>query len=252
MPLFWILAFAIAWALTVPGMLSQLGYAGSSPIPQGATNLIGLAPAIAAFIAAAATGRFRELWRRVVRFNAPAWTYVLVLLLPAAFLAMPFVVSRVTGEDAPSLILVPEVAIFSGLWFVLAWGEEIGWRGFALPRLVERFGFWTGATILGAIWCVWHYPKMLSGPYVTDIMTALPFIGLFSLQIVIANYLICWLFERSGCAVIIPVLFHTAFNTVSTIYPMAALDLNVTAFMAVLVVLIALFDREIGRATEKV
>ncbi|MFN3960503.1 MAG: hypothetical protein ACK4NP_11375 [Parvularculaceae bacterium] len=50
--LFWIIAFGVAWAITVPLALAQLGVIDASPVPAGLGNLIGLAPAIGAFVAA--------------------------------------------------------------------------------------------------------------------------------------------------------------------------------------------------------
>jgi membrane protease YdiL (CAAX protease family) len=46
-----------------------------------------------------------------------------------------------------------------------ALGEEIGWRGFLLPRLTGRFGFGVGCLISGCIWAVWHYPALLLADY---------------------------------------------------------------------------------------
>src|SRR5574337_857223 len=38
-------------------------------------------------------------------------------------------------------------------------GEELGWRGFALPRLLKRFNPFVASLVLGAIWGVWHLPS---------------------------------------------------------------------------------------------
>jgi len=46
-----------------------------------------------------------------------------------------------------------------------ALGEEIGWRGFLLPRLTEKFGWKTGCLLSGCIWAVWHYPLLLFADY---------------------------------------------------------------------------------------
>ena len=49
-----------------------------------------------------------------------------------------------------------------------ALGEEIGWRGFLLPRLVQQFGFTLGCLVSGCIWAVWHYPALLFAGYNAD------------------------------------------------------------------------------------
>ena len=245
MPLFWFLAFALAWAITVPVALAVHADIFLIAIPQGATRLTGFAPAIAALIAAAATGGLAALARRVFRFKVAPIIYLTALLLPVAFLGLSIVASPQLGFGAPDVNFSMDILPLVGIWFVLAAGEEVGWRGYALPHLVARYGFWQGATILGAAWAVWHYPLMLSSAYInlSDTATVAYWLGLFTLQIFLANYLICWLMARSG-AVIVPTLFHTAFNVVATVYYAAAVDLVITVAIALTVLLIAILDPE--------
>jgi uncharacterized protein len=243
--LYWLLAFAIAWAISIPIALQTHDIAQFG-IPPQAGFLIGVAPAIAAIIAAAFERKLGVLFRRIVRIRAPLWTYLLALALPAVALAAPFAAAQITGTAPPKLGWDPAILPLVGIWFVLALGEEIGWRGYALPKLVEKHGFWVSATILGIVWCLWHYPRNLGSPYLdfSQMAVVLQGLGLFSLQIILANYLLCWLFEKSGRAVIVPTLFHTAFNTVATVYLMAAMDIWVTAAMAALAALVFIFDRK--------
>lgn len=241
--LYWFLAFALAWALTVPLAL-ETHHATAFGIPQGAGFLMGFAPAIAALIAATFGHELGVLGRRIVRVRAPLWTYLFALLIPALLLGAPFLYARMTNAAPPQISLDPGVLPFVGAWFVLASGEEIGWRAYALPKLVARHGFWIGATILGIVWCVWHYPRLLGSPYLdfskTEIVAQA--LGMFSVQIFFANYIICWLFERSGRSVLVSTLFHTAFNTVSTIYFFAAMDVSVTAAMGLIALIIRIAD----------
>ncbi|MGQ0742291.1 MAG: CPBP family glutamic-type intramembrane protease [Alphaproteobacteria bacterium] len=245
--LYWVLAFALAWAITIPLAL-DVHRVTDFGIPQAAGVLIGFAPAIAAVIAAIVEGRVGELWSRVIKLRAPIWAYMTALSLPVLFLAAPFVVAGVTGSAPPRLYFDPTVAIFAGAWFVLALGEEIGWRGYALPKLMERRSFLTAASILGVLWTIWHFPKLFASPYLPGFAEALPQIGLFSVQIFLANVIICWLFQRSG-AVLEAAIYHTAFNTVATVHPMAALDLSVTAATGLAALLIVVFDPRAGRVT---
>lgn len=242
--MFWFLAFAIAWAITLPLAANQLGYTHIEGLHFQFAFAIGLAPAIAAMVAAAIEKRFGEYWKRAWNPRAPFWLYVLALLLPALFLAAPFAWAMIRHTALPELDLSPGIAIFAGLWLVLALGEELGWRAYALPRLVQRHGFILGSTILGVIWCVWHYPRMLAGPFVESIPQAAPFIALFSIQIIIANYIICWIAARARFSALPTTIFHTAFNTVSTVYGMAAMDPSVTVAIAAVAIVLLVIDRK--------
>ena len=241
--MFWFLAFALAWAITVPLATNQLGYTQIEGLRFQFGFAIGLAPAIAAIVASAFEKRFKDYWRTAWNPRAPVWLYLLALSLPCLLLAVPFAWAAIRRAAPPELEFGPDIAAFAAVWLVLALGEELGWRSYALPRLTQRFGFLVGTTILGVIWCVWHYPKMLSGPFVESIPQAAPFIALFSLQIVIANYIICWIAARARFSSLPTTVFHTAFNTVSTVYGMAAMDPSITAVMAIVAIVLLIIDR---------
>lgn len=64
------------------------------------------------------------------------------------------------------LLALPVIATFGTIRSIAsALGEEIGWRGFLLPRLTGRFGWFLGCLISGCIWASWHYPLLLMADY---------------------------------------------------------------------------------------
>lgn len=237
--MFWFAAFALAWGLTVPLALEQLGLIAAAGLPQGAARLIGFAPVIAAVLAAWWGGALNDLGRKTFRWP-PLSAALLALVLPVLYLAAAFAAARF-GFPEPKVSIDPSLAIFASIWFVLALGEEIGWRAYALPRLMDSHGFWTGSTILGVVWAIWHYPMLLASPFIPDFQTGLYWIGLFSVQIFLANYVLCWLMVRSG-AVLVPTLFHMGFNVLATAHPLAAIDLGVTAAIGATAALIWMLD----------
>lgn len=245
MLIFWFLAFAIAWALTVPTALAQLGIIERSPVPLGLGNLIGFAPAIAAFVAAGWSGRAGALLRRTVRFKAPASSYFLAIATPLAWLLGTIALRDKLGASPIDVAISTQLLLFGGVWLILAFGEEIGWRGFALPILNARYGFARAAILLGVVWAIWHYPKLLSSPFVESIEQAAPFILKFTIQIILANVLLCWLVLRSRISVPIGALFHASFNIVATAYPFAAIDLYLTAWVALFAVLVLAVTRRV-------
>jgi len=78
-----------------------------------------------------------------------------------------------------------------------ALGEEIGWRGFLLPRLVGRLGFTVGCFFSGLIWGVWHYPGLLFADYNSGTKPAYA-LTCFTLMVIADSYVLGWLRLKSG------------------------------------------------------
>ena len=158
---FFLLAFAITWVVWVPRAAgTQLGVAG-----QAWT----WAPAIAALLAAALTGgrtALRELGARLVRWRV-GWQWYLVAILGPAALSLAVVgVFVLLGGSWPAaapaalregpLMLLPFFLVILTLTDGL--GEELAWRGFALPRLLTCRNALGASLMLGVLWALWHLP----------------------------------------------------------------------------------------------
>lgn len=78
-----------------------------------------------------------------------------------------------------------------------ALGEEIGWRGFLLPRLVGQFGFTFGCLISGCIWAVWHYPGLLLADYNAGTQPVFA-LACFTFMVIADAYILGWLRLKSG------------------------------------------------------
>ena len=89
-------------------------------------------------------------------------------------------------------------------------GEEIGWRGFLLPRLVQQAGFTWGCLISGCIWAVWHYPALLFADYNAGTSPAFALVC-FTLLVITAAYIWGWLRLKSG-SVWTAAMLHASHN----------------------------------------
>jgi uncharacterized protein len=76
-------------------------------------------------------------------------------------------------------------------------GEEIGWRGFLLPRLVKQTGFTWGCLLSGCIWAMWHYPALLFSDYNAGTRPGFA-LTCFTLMVFAASFIWGWLRLRSG------------------------------------------------------
>lgn len=166
MSLFFVLAYAISWSWWLP-----LAFSGATVVPGDLpTHMPGLlGPAIAAFMVAGLTGgraAVNDLIGRIVRLRFPLRGW-LASLAPVGFLAVGVVVERLFDGGWPSFSGlgrfsgIPEygvLAVLAIIFIVNGFGEEIGWRGYALPRLQARFGSRAGTFILYPLWALWHLP----------------------------------------------------------------------------------------------
>ena len=98
-------------------------------------------------------------------------------------------------------------------------GEEVGWRGYMMPRLKERFGLLNGRLLGGVVWGVWHWPLMLlvGYEYGTHYLGA-PLLGLVVWCVVCfaLNTLLDVLYEKTEC-IWVPAIAHGAFNAIAAL-----------------------------------
>ncbi len=116
----------------------------------------------------------------------------------------------------PSLILGSYLAPLA-LLSVLAFGEETGWRGFALPRLQERCGPLRGTLILGTLHGLWHLPALLVPGFISGSTLSLPFIIGWITTAIAATILYTWIFNNSSGSLLIAILVHAGSNASSSL-----------------------------------
>ncbi len=91
-----------------------------------------------------------------------------------------------------------------------ATGEEAGWRGFALPRLQNRFGLFVGSLILGLAWDFWHFPLwMMTGMAGTEL---LQYILSFTLGLVGLTFFMTWLYNKVPNSLVPMIMIHFSLN----------------------------------------
>jgi membrane protease YdiL (CAAX protease family) len=156
--------------------------------------------------------------------------YAVALFLPAAQAFTALGLHLLFGGDLhrPSSVPTLEVgppdaslflkALLLALMFTLGFdglGEELGWRGFALPRLLSRYSALTSSLLLGAIWALWHLPYGLTAGSAT---AHRPFYEHLS-PILASSVLFTWLFNNTRGSILLAVLFHAAGNVTANLLP---------------------------------
>jgi len=94
-------------------------------------------------------------------------------------------------------------------------GEEVGWRGFALPRLAARLGLARASVLLGIVWGCWHLPVFFI-PGLEQFGQSIP---VYLIQVIALSVAMAWLFGHTRGSLLLAVLMHSAINQTKDIVP---------------------------------
>ncbi len=208
------LAFAFTWSVWWLAVLEARGIISSLPIPAQALGVFG--PLVAAVVLTAREGgraELRSLMRRILRWRVPPVWYGVVILGPVLLYLSSMALEVLLGGRPPSLgALVgalPAVLLYAAYMILfVAIGEEVGWRGYALPTLQARYSALASSVILGTLWALWHLPLFFNPDlFYSD----LPFVVQLAIQVAWA-ILFTWVFNSTGGSLFMAILMHAVLN----------------------------------------
>ncbi|GAB4393653.1 MAG: type II CAAX endopeptidase family protein [Gammaproteobacteria bacterium] len=151
----------------------------------------------------------KDYWKRIIDFKRISfkWYLVIFFLIPV----VTIIAAILSGywemysfsHKLPSLYLtilsVPLVPIF----------EELGWRGYALDRLQEKYSAVTSSLILGALWGPWHLPAFFLQGSIFGLMSFLSLtFWLYMINTVAITVCFTWIYNNTGRSTLSAILFH--------------------------------------------
>jgi membrane protease YdiL (CAAX protease family) len=213
------LAFGAAWAwwIGTAALAPSL-----SPTALGFLSLPGVfAPGIVAIcLTARADGLagVRTLLSGMLRWRVSARWYLFAIGYMAAVKLLAAVAYRLILGAWPAFSPVPWYALLAAVAFSTPFqaGEEIGWRGYALPRLASRLGLGPASVLLGVLWAAWHLPLFVSA---SD-KTGQPFVP-YLLSVTALSVAMAGLYWRSKGSLLLTMIMHAAINNTKDIVPSA-------------------------------
>lgn len=257
--IFYLLTYTFAWGLSVlflifPTWMSL--HFGRVTLWNPVIFAAVWTPTIWAFMLAFAldgVAGLRDLLIRVLRWRLKLrWYLVSTVGVASLALAARFIHAYANHSPIPTLF---DFASWPALtWYGLSMlvidpgpiGEDPGWRGYALPRMLQRFNPAVASVLLGTAWAVWHLPAFLF----SGMPQATLSVGWFLLAIVSLTVLMSWVAINTRGAVIPAILMHWAFNRFADLDGLGAMYEAIT-FAATMGIVVAATRGRLGLRPEK-
>jgi hypothetical protein len=226
--------FVVTFALSWGGVLLLTGGIGPLFGPEWRSDPRFMFALLAGPVAAALAGLmltgftggrdgYRELLARLLCWRVGVHWYALALLLaPLSTLAVAVLVALLLGSPAflPTIFTTADSlslflpGIVSGLW--VGFFEELGWTGFAVPRLRRRYGVLVTGLLVGLVWGGWHFPLFReSGSFDGALPLTLLLVKLFS-WLPAYRVIMVWVLGHTG-SLLVPMLMHMSLTATTMI-----------------------------------
>jgi membrane protease YdiL (CAAX protease family) len=193
---FFLMSYAFSWIILVPYVLSVWGIL---------------------------RGDFSLQWYLFILLGIPALILLGIIIQPGMLGSF---------QGITPVIFVKYLVYFVVVFFGVALPEEIGWRGFALPRMQPRYGPLWGTLLLGVLWAFWHLLYFLTpghggGPG-TTLATYLTNFSYFFLMVVAFAIIFTWVFNHTQGSIFVANLAHAAIDTPQLVWIPLFLAVNET------------------------
>jgi len=234
---FFALTFILSWSIWISLTLSHFGI-GPFHVAEGISNIVRLLgvlmPAASALILTSLSGgrdAMRNLWTRLFLWRVNwKWWLAAALGQPVLLVLTAIAFNLISKDSAIS----PEPLASAGAFIVnvvmlliATLGEEIGWRGVALPSLQQQNSAFKSSVILGLIWATWHLPFWLLLDSFDQY--GVGYLGLNFLFVLPLTFYITWFFNHGRQSILLAVMLHLTFNIVNTI--LLPVTMNIGAFL---------------------
>lgn len=173
--------------------------------------------------------KVRELLASLAEWRVGWLPWAAVFILAPTLILFGVLVDLALGGQFPAWPLgVPAMGAFAGLFGIILFSgggmEEIGWRGFALPRLQKLYSPLVASLLIGVVWALWHLPLYFNGQYTSGTNSgpaALAGILLRFEWSLPVSIIYTWVYNRSRGSLLIMVLFHTVFDWTTGVVPIS-------------------------------
>ncbi len=223
---FFVLANIFSWSIWLPLLLDVQKTGNSNSALWWLHYLGGFGPLVASVAVTAMLGGragLRRLLRRMAGFGVDKKWVIVAIGLPLLLFLLAVLMQGVLNNEWIDLSLLTHSAKLPSYGFLaviaieiiaFGYGEETGWRGFALPHLQSKHSALVSAIVLTIPWAFWHLPTF----FYNENMMTMGVAGTFGwvLSLVTGSLILSWIFNGSKGSILPVALFHGMVDVVFT------------------------------------
>ncbi|WP_328353321.1 CPBP family intramembrane metalloprotease [Mycobacterium sp. NBC_00419] len=220
---FFVLSYAVTWLLWAPLVFTGVPAFSETThtpswyaLPAVAVGVTGTA----FFMTAVTQGRagVRRLVERLRCWKVgPVWYLVAILLIPVGQLVITaaLVSPQILNALTPSALALYPSSYLAHFFFGPLF-EESGWRGFALPRMQQRFGPVAATLLLGLLWSGWHFFLYAPSWFATGAVNGVVGVGIFVVFTTSISFIFTWLSNSTKASLLLVILLHGSIDGTAT------------------------------------
>lgn len=217
---YFVLTFIFTW-----GCMALAIYPGGFPITEEQFETAGALVYVAMLVGPSGAailligfldGRagFHELLSRLIRWRVGVrWYAVALLAAPLMITSILFVLSFISSEFRPAIFTADDklAVLLSSAAAGLAVGlfEELGWTGFAVPRMKRRYGVLTTGIIVGIVWGAWHFLPFWKSDTFSAALPLILLLGQLFSWLPPYRMLMVWVYGRTE-SLLLSILMHAS------------------------------------------
>jgi membrane protease YdiL (CAAX protease family) len=237
LPPFFLAVFLMSALIWVAGPVGERFLLKNRPVELPLSSLMAFCPMIAAILLVQRADGWdgvRKLLRRPfdLRIKGRTWYIPIFLLMPTVMVLQYGLLGGLRASVPDSRLPVWMVLVFLFLFLIAAVGEEVGWTGYVIDRMQDRWDALVASIVLGTVWAMWHIvPLIQLGRTPAQIAWQ-------CMDMIATRILIVWLYNNTGKSVLAAVLYHAMYNVSTLLLPNYGLH-YVPAINSILVVFAA-------------
>jgi membrane protease YdiL (CAAX protease family) len=223
---YFVLAFLISWG----SILIAVGFDGfpvtADQLPVLIVAML-LGPSAAAVLSAVLTAGgdgIRNLFTRLVHWRVrTGWYAVALLTAPLSTIVILFLLSLFSPGFKSALSTTDDKIILVIMWIVsgilVGFFEELGWTGFAIPRMRKKYGLFTTGLIVGLVWGAWHFLVTWEADTFSGLLPfALLIVRLFT-WLPAYRILMVWVYDRTESQLVVTLMHVSLVATTGILDP---------------------------------